>query len=48
MAAETWVFDATRAFPDKVTPDINFTDEAVSQCGVAVIKTLLQENVIYK
>ena len=29
------------AFPDKVNPDINFTDEAVVQCYVPVVKTLL-------
>ena len=29
------------AFPDKVTPDIDFTDEAVVQCDVIVKKILL-------
>ena len=29
------------AFPDKVTPDIDFTDEAVAQCDVPVVKMLL-------
>ena len=28
-------------FPDKVTPDIDFTDEAVVQCDVLVLKILL-------
>ena len=36
------------AFPDKVTPDIDFTDEAVVQCDVPVVKMLLQVLVIYK
>ena len=38
----------TRAFPDKVTPYISFKDEAVVQCDVSVVKTLLQVLVIYK
>ena len=29
------------AFQDKVTPDIDFTDEAVNQCDVLVVKILL-------
>ena len=29
------------ALPDKVTSDIDFTDEAVVQCDVTVIKILL-------
>ena len=29
------------AFPDKVTPDIDFTDKAVVQCDVSVVKRLL-------
>ena len=29
------------AFPDKVTHDIDFTDEAVVQCDVPVVKILL-------
>ena len=29
------------AFPDKITPDIDFTDEAVVQCDIPVIKILL-------
>ena len=29
------------AFPGKVTPDIDFTDEAVIQCDVPVVKILL-------
>ena len=36
------------AFPDKVTPDINFTDEIVAQCYVPVVKILLQVMIIYK
>ena len=28
-------------FPDKVTPGIGFTDEAVVQCDVPVVKILL-------
>ena len=28
-------------FPDKVTPDIDFPDEAVVQCDVPVVKVLL-------
>ena len=30
-----------RAFPDKVIPDIDFTDEAVVQCDKPIVKTLL-------
>ena len=29
------------AFPDKVTPDIDFTSEVVVQCDVPVVKILL-------
>ena len=36
------------AFPDKITPDIDFTDEALVQSDVPVIKILLQVLVIYK
>ena len=36
------------AFPGKVAPDINFTDEIVAQCYVPVIKILLQVMIIYK
>ena len=36
------------AFPDKVTIDIDFTDEAVVQCDVPVVKILLQVLVVYK
>ena len=35
-------------FPDKVTPDIEFTDDAVVQCFVPVVQILLQVLVIYK
>ena len=35
------------AFPDKVTPDIDFTDEVV-QCDVPVVKIFLYVLVIYK
>ena len=30
-----------RLFPDKIIPDIDFTDEAVVQCDVPVLKLLL-------
>ena len=37
-----WAYDATRGiFPDKVTTDIGFTDEAVVQWDVPVVKILL-------
>ena len=36
------------AFPDKVTPDIYFTDETVVQCDVPVVKIFLQVLIIYK
>ena len=29
------------AFPDKVTPNIDFTDEAVVQCDVPFVKIVL-------
>ena len=29
------------AFPDKVSSDIDFTDEAVVQCDIPVVKILL-------
>ena len=35
------------AFPDKVTPDIDFTDEVV-QCDVPLVKILSCVLVIYK
>ena len=35
------------AFTDKVTPNIDFTDEAVAQCDVPVIKIFLQVLLIY-
>ena len=35
-------------FADKLTPDIDFTDEAVVQCDVPVVKTFSQVLVIYK
>ena len=35
-------------FTDKVIPDIDFTDEAVVQFDVPVVKILLQVLVIYK
>ena len=43
-----WTFDATGAFPYTTTPDIDFTDEAVVQCDVSVIKVLSSLIVIYK
>ena len=36
------------AFPDKVTPEINFVDKVVFWCDISVLKTLLQVMVIYK
>ena len=36
------------AFTDKVTSDIDFTDEAVVQCDVPVTKIFLQVLLIYK
>ena len=36
------------AFPDKVAPDIGFTDEALIQCDVTAVKILLKALVIYK
>ena len=36
------------AFPDNAAPDIVFTGEAVVQCDVPVIKTVLYVLVIYK
>ena len=36
-----WAFDEyPGAFPDKVTPDIDFTDEVVVQCDVPDVKIL--------
>ena len=35
-------------FPDKITPDIDFTDEGVVQCDIPVVKILLQVLVTYK
>ena len=34
-------------FPDKVISDTDFTDKAVVQCDVPVLKILLQVTVIY-
>ena len=31
----------SRVFPDKLTRDIDFTDETVVQCDVPVVKILL-------
>ena len=36
-----------RSFPDKVTLDIDFTDETV-QCDVPVVRLLLHVLIIYK
>ena len=33
--------DAARGIPDKVTPNIDFTDEAVVQCDVPFVKIVL-------
>ena len=35
-------------FSDKITPVIDFTDEAVVQCDVPVLKILFYVLVIYK
>ena len=36
-----WAFDEyPEAFPDKVTPDIDFTDDVVVQCYVPDVKIL--------
>ena len=37
-----------RASPDKVSPDIDLSDEAVVQCDITVVKILLKVLVIYK
>ena len=45
-AVKLWAFDGySGAFPNKVTPDIDFTDKVVVQCDVPDIKVVL---VIYK
>ena len=36
------------AFTDKITPDTDFTDEAVVECDVPVVKILLWVLLIYK
>ena len=36
------------AFLDKVSPDIDFKDEAVVQCHVPIVKILLQVLVFHK
>ena len=36
------------AFPDKVFPDFDFTDEVVVQYYVPVVKILMQVLVVYK
>ena len=41
-------YTSTGTFSDKVTPDIGFTDEAVVQCNVPVVKLLLQMMMISK
>ena len=38
---EIRVLDATKGISDKVTPDTDFTDEAVVKCDVPVVKILL-------
>ena len=35
-------------FPDKVTPDINLTDEVVVQCDIIVLKIPFWALAIYK
>ena len=48
-SVEIWAFDATSgAFPGKVSPDFDFTDKAVVQCDVPVVKILLQVLIFYK
>ena len=48
MVSKYWHLMLPRASPDKVTPDIDFTDEAVVQCDITVVKILLKVLVIYK
>ena len=36
----TWTFELPWAFPDKVMPDIDFTDEAVVECDAQVAKKI--------
>ena len=43
---KSWAFNGySGAFPNKITPDIYFTDEVVVQCDIPDVKVLL---VIYK
>ena len=45
-AVKLWVFGGySEAFPYKVTPDIDFTDEVIVQCDVSDVKMVL---IIYK
>ena len=41
-AVKLWVFDGySGAFPNKVTPYIDFTDEVAVQCNVPDVKMVL-------
>ena len=47
--SKIWTFAPIAwAFPYTTTPDIDFTNEAVVQCDVSVIKVLSSLIVIYK
>ena len=46
--SKCWHLILPGVFPDKVTPDIDFTDETVVQCDAPVAKILLQVLLIYK
>ena len=41
ITGKIWAFDALGVFLDKVIPDIDFTDEAIVQFNVSVVKILL-------
>ena len=47
-ATNFWNMPWQEVFSDKVTPDIDFIDEAVVQCYVSVVKILFHVLVIYK
>ena len=47
MVSKYWHLMLHGGFPDKVIPNIDFTDEAVLQCYVLVVKILLYVLVIY-
>ena len=48
MTVNSKKFDAAMDFADKVTPDIDFTDEAVVWCDVPVLKIFLKVMAIPK